>query len=435
MSMTFSLLLFPLVLFLLITGQPIAFILGGVGVVLTYFLWEPHALNMVAHRIFHLMSSYTVVCVGMFIFMGVLLERCGMVNDLFKVIYLWSGRLRGGLAVGTVAICMLFSAMTGVSGPTAAIMGLTTLPEMLKRNYDKQIALGCISAGAALGILIPPSVTMVIYAIIAEESVGHLFAGGIIPGLLLGFLFSIYIILRCLFQPNLAPTLPPEERATWLEKIISLKGIILPLCLIFAVMGTIFLGVATPTEASGAGAFGAIIIAAIYKKLNWALIKEACFRTARVSAMGLWIYVGALVFTTVYAATGAQQQVANLLLTIPGEWGPIIAMQIIWIVLGCFIDPWGIIMLTAPVFLPVIAELNLSFVWFGVLFIMNMQMAYITPPFGFDLFYLKGVAPPEVSLVDIYKSVWPFFFCQLLGLTLVILFPQLVLWLPGIIFG
>jgi len=430
-----SLLIFALILVLLVTGLPIAFVLGGIGVLMTFFLWGPQALSMVSSRFFQVMSGYTVVAVPMFIFMGVFLERSGMVSDLFRMIHLWSGRLRGGLAAGTVSICMMFSAMTGVSGPTAAIMGLTTLPEMLKRGYNKRIALGCISAGSALGILIPPSVTMVIYALIAEQSVGHLFAGGIIPGVILGSLFITYILMRCFFQPSMAPGLPPEERPSWGEKIVSLRGVILPSIIVFAVLGSIFLGVATPTEASGVGALGAIIIAAIYRRLNWTLIKEACYRTCRVGAMGLWIYLGALIFTTLYAATGAQEQVASLLLGISGKWGTLIAMQLTWMVLGCFIDPWGIIMLTAPIFVPVIIQLDLSLVWFGVLFIVNMQMAYITPPFGFDLFYLKGVAPPEVRLEDIYRSIWPFLLCQLIGLALVMVFPQLVLWLPSIIFG
>lgn len=430
-----SALLFGLLLILLLTGLPVSFVLGGIAVVFTYFLWGPQGLAMVANRAWGGMTSFPIVCVPLFIYMGVMLERSGIASSLYTMMHRWSGALRGGLAAGTVLICMLFAAMTGLSGASTVALGLVALPEMLKRGYNKDIAIGSIGGGGALGILIPPSVTMVIYAMIAQESVGQLFMGGVFPGIVLGFLFIAYILIRSAIQKNIAPALPLEERAGWGAKFTSLRAVILPMLLIVAVLGSIFRGIATPTEAAAVGAFGATICAAVYRQLNWQNIKEACYRTLGVSTMALWIFLGSQAFTTIYYAVGAQEFVQGLLLQLPGgNWGVIIGMQVIWLLLGCLLDPWGIILITAPIFVPVVASLGFSLVWFGVLCIVNMEMAYLTPPFGMNLFYLKGVAPPEVSMGDIYHSATPFVICQLVALIIVMVFPALVLWLPSLMF-
>jgi len=414
----------------------VAFVLGGVAIIFTLITWGPQGLYVVAMSAWDGMSKFVIVCVPLFIYMGVMLERSGVASALYVMMHRWAGAVRGGLAAGTVFICMVFAAMTGLSGASTVALGLVALPEMLKRGYSKDLAIGAIGAGGALGILIPPSATMVIYAMIAEQSVGQLFVGGVLPGILLGFLFIIYILIRSAIQKDLGPSIPKEERASFREKVVSTKAVILPGLIILAVLGSIFAGIATPTEAAAVGALGATLSAAVYRKLNWESIKYACYATLKVSSMALWIFLGSKAFTTVYYAIGATEFVSDLLLGIPG--GPIwviLAMQLIWLILGCLLDPWGIIMITAPIFVPVVAALGYDLVWFGVVLIVNMEMAYLTPPFGMNLFYLKGVAPKGVTMGDIYHSVTPFVLLQLVGLMLVVFIPAIVTWLPNLIFN
>jgi len=426
-------LLFGSMVVVLMTGLPLVFVLGGVAVVFTYFLWGPSALYMIATRTFGGMSAFILVATPMFIFMANMLERSGVADDLYNAMHQWVGGLRGGLAMGTVLICVLFAAMAGISGAATVSMGLIALPAMLKRGYDKSIAVGCIMGGGALGILIPPSVTMIFLALIAEQSVGQLFMGGVFPGLLLATLFIIYIAIRCLFQPHLGPPLPREERAPLREKLIGIRALIIPGILVFMVLGTIFLGIATPTEAAAIGALGSIISAAVYQRLKWPMFKEACYKTFSLTVMVTWIYYGALCFTSLYVAIGAIDLVESILLAVPGgRWGVIITIQLILLLLGCFLDPTAIIMVTVPIFGPIVASLGFDLVWFGVLFVINMEMAYLTPPFGFNLFFMRGVAPKEVIMGDIYRSVAPFVLLQLVGLILVMIFPKIILWLPSL---
>jgi len=428
-----AVLLFGSLVLWLFLGLPLAFVMGGIAVVFTFLFWDPAALQLAAARMFSGMTTYVMVAVPLFIFMANMLERSGVADDLYTAAHKWIGGLRGGLAVGTVIICVIFAAMAGISGAASVSMGLIALPAMLNRNYDKKIAIGCILGGGALGILIPPSITMVLLGLMGDMSVGKLFIGGIFPGLLLASLFIIYILIRCALQPQLGPPLPPEERGSLREKVIGIRALILPGIIIFSVLGTIFLGVATPTEAAGVGALCSIISAAVHRRLSWSLFKDTCYRSFALSVMVGYIYYTALVFTGLYAATGAADLVAGLLLAVPGgAWGTIIAMQFVFIALGCFLDPSGIIMVCIPLFVPIVESLGFDPLWFGVLFIVNMEMAYLTPPFGLNLFYIKGVAPPEVSMGDIYRSVLPFVLLQLTGLILVMIFPQIVLWLPSL---
>lgn len=427
-----TLLLFGSLIFFLALGLPLAFVLGGVGMGGCYFLWGSKGLFVAAAQAYGAMGKFTLLAIPLFIFMAMILERAGVAEDLYTMMHRWMGPLRGGLAIGTVLICTIFAAMAGISGAATVSMGLIALPAMLKRKYDKVIAMGCISGGGALGILIPPSVPMILYATLTGESVGGLFAGGILPGILLASLFILYIGLRCFLQPSLGPALPKEERATWQEKIASLRAVILPVIIIIMVLGSIYAGVCTPTEAAALGVLGAALSSAVYRKLNWVLIREACHRTASLTTMIIWILIGAYCFTSVYTGTGAHELMEKLLLSIPGgRYAILFTMQAIFFILGCILDPAGIIMICTPVFVPVITSLGFDPLWFGVLFIINMEMGYLTPPFGFNLFYMKAIAPPSVTMGDIYRSIIPFVILQAVGLVIVIIFPQLALWLPA----
>lgn len=429
-----TIILFSALIIFLALGLPLAFVLGGVGVVGCYFLWGSKGLFMAAAQAYGAMGKFTLLAIPLFIFMAMILERAGVADDLYTMMHRWMGPLRGGLAIGTVLICTIFAAMAGISGAATVSMGLIALPAMLKRGYDKIIAMGCISGGGALGILIPPSVPMILYATLTGESIGGLFAGGVFPGILLSILFILYIAIRCFLQPNLGPALPKEERASWREKFVSLRAVILPIMIIIMVLGSIYSGVCTATEAAALGCLGAFISAAVYRKLNWTLVKESCYRTANLTAMIIWILIGAYCFTSIYTGTGAHELMEKILLSIPGgKYAILITIQAVFFVLGCILDPAGIIMICTPVFIPVIKSLGFDPLWFGVLFIMNMEMGYLTPPFGFNLFYMKAIAPPGVTMGDIYRSIVPFVALQGIGLALVIIFPEIALWFPRVI--
>jgi tripartite ATP-independent transporter DctM subunit len=431
-----TVLLFGALILFLALGLPLAFVLGGVGVVGSYLLWGDRGLYLIATQAYASMGKFTLLAIPLFIFMAMILERSGVADDLYTLMHRWMGPLPGGLAIGTVIICTIFAAMSGISGAATVSMGLIALPAMLSRGYDKTIAMGCISGGGALGILIPPSVPMILYATLTGVSIGGLFAGGILPGFLLAALFILYITIRCHFQPNLGPPLPVTERVSWRVKFISLRAVLLPIMIIIMVLGSIYAGVCTATEASALGCVGSIISAVVYRKLNWTLIKESCFRTAALTALIIWILIGAYAFTAVYTGTGAHVLMEHIMMSIPGgRWAILITMQIIFFILGCILDPVGIIMICTPVFVPVITALGFDPLWFGVLFIMNMEMGYLTPPFGFNLFYMKAIAPPGITMTDIYRSIVPFVILQGVGLIIVIIFPEIALWLPKLMVG
>jgi len=420
----------------LLTGQAVAFALGGIGAGFALFLWGFEGLYTIVTRTWEGMNYFILVAIPLFIYMANILERSGVADDLYHSMHCWAGRIRGGLAMGTVLICTLFAAMSGISGPATVTMGLIALPAMLKRRYNTTVAIGSIQAGGALGILIPPSITFIVFALFTETSVGRLFLGGILPGLLLAALFITYIAIRCFIQPEAGPALPPEERATWREKFASLRALILPVMIVIMVLGSIFSGFATPTEAAAMGVLGALTSAAVYRKLNWNMFWEAGIRTLRLTAMIMWIFFGAMTFTAVYSAIGAQDLVQEIFAALPGgRWGPIIVMQLSFFFLGCFLDTSPIIILTAPIYIPLVTALGFDLTWFGVIFVMNMEMAYLTPPFGFNLFYMRAVAPPGIHMGHIYRSIIPFILLQATGLILVMIFPQIALTLPNIVLG
>jgi tripartite ATP-independent transporter DctM subunit len=427
-----TILLFGSMVFFLILGLPFVFTLGGVAMLGTILLWGPQALPMLPSKAFGNATSFTMVAGPLFVFMAIMLQRAGIAEALFSAIHRWMGPVRGGLAIGTVIICTIFAAMSGISAVGTVTMGLIALPEMLKRKYDKSMSLGCIAAGGALGQLIPPSIIFIVYALFAPESVGALYLGGIIPGLLLSALFILYIIIRCFFQPKLGPPLPLEERASIREKFNSLKGVILPILLVVAVLGSMFTGFASVTEAAAVGAAGSVISAAVYGRLRWDDVKKSLIQTVGLMGMVMWIIFGASAFTGLYGAIDAMNMVQEIMMALPGgKWGVIITINLILVIMGCFLDPYGILMITVPIFVPVIKAMGFSPVWFGVIFVMNMEMGFLTPPFGYNLFYLKSVAPEGVTMEDIYKSISPFVGLQAIGLAAVIIFPELALWLPS----
>jgi tripartite ATP-independent transporter DctM subunit len=431
---TITALLFASLVVGLLTGLPLVFILGGLAVIFNYFLLGPASLMMISSAAYGVMDNFILTAIPLFVFMGIVLQHSGIAAAMYEMMYKWVGGIRGGLAIGTVIICTFFAAMSGISGAATVAMGVIALPSMLKHNYHKDIAVGCISAGGALGILIPPSVLMIVYGVFAGESIGALFAGGVVPGILLALMYVVYIAIRSHLNPALGPSVPKEERATWQEKMASLRAVILPILLILLVLGTIFKGIATPTEAAAIGALGALLCAAVSRTLTWTVFKQSSFQALNLSCMVIWIIIGGSCLTSIYTAVGAVDFIKEMVSVLPVSRYVILAgMQVSLIFLGMLLDPGGIIMICTPVFVPVIKALGFDPVWFGVLFIVNMEMSYLTPPFGFNLFYMKSIVPSDISMMDIYKSVIPFVGIQAACLVLLIVFPKLVMWLPSVL--
>jgi tripartite ATP-independent transporter DctM subunit len=426
-----TLILFGSFLLLMLAGVPLVFALGGAATIGTYFLWGPNALYAIGIRTFSSATSFVLLAIPMFIFMGSMLERSGIAGDLYTMMYKWLGTVNGGLAVGTVLVCTIFAALVGVSGAATVTMAMVALPSMLERNYAKGLSLGCIAGGGALGVLIPPSVVMIVLGLYTNVSVGMLFLGGITAGLVIVILFVLYILIACALNPAMGPAIPKAEQASWGERFAALGSVVLPLALIALVLGSIVGGVATPSEAAGLGAVGALLCALAKRRLTWEAVYDSCRITLRLTCMVMWIVFAASIFTSLYAAVGADQLVRDMLTLLPGgKWAVLIGMQVIWVIMGCFLDPIGIMILTAPLFFPLATSLGFDPVWLGVLFVVNMEMAFLTPPFGFNLFYLRSVAPKNVTMADIYKSVLPFVLLQALALILMIIFPGLITWLP-----
>ncbi|MEA1080007.1 TRAP transporter large permease subunit [Marinobacter qingdaonensis] len=430
-----TLLFFGALLFFLILGLPLAFVLGGVSVVFLYFTWGFDSFYMVASQIWGTMGSFTLVAIPLFVFMAMVLERTGVARDLYRMMHLWCGGLRGGLALGTLGICAVFAAMVGISGAAVVAMGTIALPSMLERGYDKNMALGVINTGGGWGILIPPSILMILYALITGVSVGKMFAAGIMPGVLLMVLTAIYILVRSHLQPELAPALPKEERASWSEKFRALRAVLLPIGVVVMVLGSIIGGITTPTEAAAMGVLGALISAAVYRQFKWSVLQEAAIRTFKLTGMIMWILFAAHAFSAAYQSMGAQELIESMMAMIPGgPWGIIIAMMVIVFLLAMVLDPVGIMLITLPVFMPIVESLGFDPIWFGILFVINMEIGYMTPPFGFNLFYLKGIVPPGITMGDIYRSIIPFVLVEIVGLGLIMVFPEIATWLPDLFF-
>lgn len=415
-------------------GVPIAFALGGLSIAMIWGFWSPMALNMIPMRSFAVASSFEYVSIPLFIFMAAMLQRARIAEDLYDAMDKFFGNLRGGLAVGTILICTLFAAMAGISGAATISMGMVAIPAMLSRGYGKPLVLGSIAAGGSLGILIPPSVTMIVYGIIANTSIGGLYAGGVLPGLLIAAMFSVYVLLRARLSPEIAGGAGLRSYSTR-DRIQSLKGVILPLLLAGSVMGSILGGIASVSEASAVGAGGAILSALILRRLSTEVIMDACKETLMLSAMIFWIIIGASALSTFYTAMGASRMIEGVVLALEvNRWVILVAMLGILLLLGMLLDTVGIIMITAPIFVPIAIKLGFDPVWFGILFIVMMEIGFLTPPFGYNLFYLRGVAPKSVTMPDIYRSVVPFVGLMLLAVAICMALPGLVLWLPHLLF-
>ncbi|NRG17941.1 TRAP transporter large permease subunit [Rhizobiales bacterium] len=441
-----TLIMFGSLLILLMAGLPLAFVTGGLACVFLFVLGDAQALNIVPSRIFPLMTNYQLSAIPLFIFMAAMLERAGIINDMFDVIYKVLGGIKGGLASATIIASTILAAMVGVIGAAVVTMGIIALPAMLKRQYDPKIAMGSIMAGGTLGILIPPSILAIIYAVVAEQSVGELFIGAVFPGLMLSGLYILYVTVRSYVNPTLGPPIPMEERVSTREKVALVSKMSAPIALIVIVLGVIFTGIATPVEAAGIGTFGAFIVAAIHRKLDWPTVREACITTLKASAMVIWIMFGATIFVGLYVLEGGQEFVQGALEgTGFGPWGILILMQIVLIVLGMFLDWVGILLLCVPIFVPIVKALGAAsfgldspddlVLWFGVIYLVNMQMSFLSPPFGYALFYLRGVAPDSIPMSDIFRSALPFLAIQLIGLGLCMIFPEIITWLPNQVYG
>lgn len=432
---TFSAIFFGSMLFSLAVGVPIAISLGGLSAILVYVYWGPQALSMLPLNAFNSTSSFEYLAIPLFVFMANVLERSGIAESLYNTMYRFFGHLRGGLAAGTVVICTLFACMAGISGAATVSMGVIALPAMLSRGYGKPLAIGSIAAGGSLGILIPPSVTMIVYGMVSNTSIGRLYAAGLLPGLMLAVMFIIYILVRAWLQPHLAPLPEDDSRFTWREKLNATKGLILPVLLVIAVLGSILLGFASISEAAGVGALGSILAAWVNRGFVWSIFREAAERTLLLSGLIFWIVIGASAFSTLYTAMGAASLIGDMVLGWEvNRYLILLLMMLILLLLGMVIDTVGIIMITAPIFVPIILALGFDPVWFGILFIINMEIGFLTPPFGYNLFYMRGVAPPEVTMGDIYKSVIPFVLVMFLALGICIAIPDIVLVLPRLLF-
>lgn len=417
-------------------GFPVPFVMLGISLIVGVMGAGSGFFHMMILRVFETMENYILAAIILFVYMGIMLERSGAAERLFSSTHILLGGLRGGLALAAVAVCTVMAAATGIMGAPVIIMGLFALPEMLKRGYDRALSAGTICAGGTLGILIPPSIMLVVYGPMAGVSVGRLFMAAILPGLTLSGLYGIYIILRCFLRPELGPALPPEQRALPVgKKLLMIVTSMFPtLFLILAVLGTIFFGVAAPTEASAVGAFASILLALSYRKLNWKTFRDSVYQTLRISSMIMLIVAAAFVFTGTFMLVGGGDLVKDFLLGLPiGRWGILAIMMTAFFIFGLFMEWVGIVPILVPIFTPIIGELGFDPLWAAMLFCVTMQTSFLTPPMAPALFYIKGVAPRGVDFgKHIVAGTMPFVVLQLVGVALLAIFPQLALWLPSL---
>ena len=419
-----------------LTGYPLPIIMGGLGLGVGYVTMGPAVGKLLYPRIFYSLTNYILLAVPLFVFMGNMLESSGITEKLYDAMYLWLGRLRGGLAVATILIGTVLAACVGIIAASVTMLTLIALPSMIKRGYSKSLAAGSVCAGGTLGILIPPSIMIVIYGPRASVSVGKLFMGAFIPGFVLSGLYCTYILIRSFLQPAIAPSVPPEETAVpFLKKTAILITALVPtLILIIAVLGSIFMGIAAPTEAAAVGAFAATLLALAYRKLNWKILSDTAYSTVKLTGMIFLFIVLAVAFTGVFISTGAGKVVEELILSMPGgKWGAFGIIMLICFFLGFFIDWVGIILIMVPIITPIGESLGFDPIWFAMMIIVNLQMSFMTPPFAGAIFITRGVAAPElgVTMGDIVRGVFPFVFLIIIGLSLFTIFPQLILWLPS----
>lgn len=426
-----TLLILAIMLGLMVTGLPLAFVTAFTACVVAVILFGPNGPFMVVSRIYTLMNNYALISVPLFVLMGCILERSGIVEGMFRAIHQMTARIPGGLAVATIIAATIMAAMVGVIGAEIVTLGLVCLPAMLRRGYDPRLVCGVVCAGGSLGTMIPPSILLIVYGLIAQVSIGQLFMASLGPGLMLAAFYIIYVVVLCSLKPQLAPK-PVEEPRTRADRMNDMWELLPPVILIATIMAAFYTGVATPTEVGAIGVLGALVILALRRKFTFESLKYSVVQTGRTVAMVTWIFFGASALVGVYALAGGTDFIREQLLSLPlSPFGTLVLMMIILLVLGCFMDWIAIALLTMPIFVPIVRDLGYDPIWFGVLFALTMQVSYLSPPFGPAAFYLKGVAPPGITLGTIFTGLWPFILLQLVGLVLVMTFPQIALFLPS----
>ncbi len=428
-----AILMFTGMMGLLLTGQRVFGAIGFIAVAFALLLWGTGGSEIAFSAAMKLMKWYALLTLPLFIYMGYMLSESGIADDLYKMFHVWFGPVRGGLAICTIALMVVISAMNGLSVAGMAIGATIALPELLRRGYDKIMVTGVIQAGSSLGILVPPSVVLVLYAMIARQPVGQLWLAGVFPGLLMAGLFILYIAVRCWLQPNLGPVLPAEERRIPMsEKLKLLSAGILPFMIFFLMTGLFVMGVTSLVESSAIGAVSATAAAAIRGRLTLKVIHDTVRKTLSVSCMFMWIILAALCFGAVFDGLGAVRAIEGFFLDQLGlsPWEVLILMQLSYLIMGMFLDDTAMLVIVAPLYVPLVKLLGFDLIWYGVLYTITCQIAYMTPPFGYNLFLMRAMAPPEIKLGDIYRSIVPFVAVMVFALIIVMAFPQIALWLP-----
>jgi tripartite ATP-independent transporter DctM subunit len=429
-----AVLMFTSMLVMLLTGRHIFAVIGGVASGFALVLWGKGGAGLAFHASFNLLNWYPLLTLPLFIYMGYMFSKSGIADDLYNMIHVWMGPVNGGLAIGTIVLMAIIAAMNGLSVAGMAIGSTLALPEMLKRKYDKTMLTGVIQAGSSLGIMIPPSVVLVLYGMIARQPIGRLWLAGVFPGIMLAGLFILYILVRCMFQPHLGPALSKEERQIpWKQRVRLLRSGIVPVVIIFMMSGLFFLGITSLVESAAVGATVTTIAALFNRRLTWKGLNEVLRDTLSVSCMFMWVILAALAFGAIFDGLGAVHAIKGLFLEYGfGPWGVIIMMQLSYLLLGTFLDDTAMLIIVAPLYVPLVIEMGFDPIWYGVLYTITCQIAYLTPPFGYNLFLMRAMAPKEITLSDIYRSIVPFVLIMGLGLAIVMIFPRIALWLPGL---
>lgn len=433
-----ALLMFSSLMLLLFTGQRVFAAIGFVGAAASMALWGVGGVDIAFSSAIKLMKWYPLLTLPMFVFMGYVLSESKIADDLYKMFHVWFGGLNGGLAVGTIGLMVLISAMNGLSVAGMAIGATIALPELLRRGYDKRMVSGVIQAGSSLGILVPPSVVLVLYAMIARQPVGQLWLAGVFPGLMMAAMFIIYIVIRCKLNPSLGPALPLSERdVPMAEKFRLLGAGLLPVIIFVTMMVPFVKGWTSLVESSAIGALTALAAAVARRRMTWAVFETSVRQTLGISCMFMWIILAALCFGAVFDGLGAVKAIEGLFVGQLGlsPWAILILMQLSYLILGTFLDDTAMLVIVAPLYVPLVGALGFDLIWYGILYTITCQIAYMTPPFGYNLFLMRAMAPPEITIRDIYASIWPFVGVMVLALILVMAFPQIALWLPNYVYG
>ena len=433
-----ALLMFSSMMLMLLTGQRVFAAIGAVGAFAALTLYGTGGVDFAFTASMKLMKWYPLLTLPMFIFMGYVLSESGLANDLYRMFHVWTGGLAGGLAIGTIGLMVLVSAMNGLSVAGMAIGATIALPELLRRGYDKRMVTGVIQAGSSLGILVPPSVVLVLYAMIARQPVGQLWLAGVVPGLMMAAMFVVYIAVRCRLNPALGPVLASEERdVPRAEKIRLLGAGVLPLVIFAAMMMPFVNGWTSLVESSAIGALTAFAAAVLKRRMSRAVFETSVRQTLGISCMFMWIILAALCFGAVFDGLGAVRAIEDLFTERLGlsPWAILVLMQLSFLVMGTFLDDTAMLVIVAPLYVPLVGSMGFDLIWYGVLYTITTQVAYMTPPFGYNLFLMRAMAPDEVTLGDIYRSIVPFVLVMVAALALVMTFPQIALWLPERIYG